>query len=165
MTRAECVAALCLASFIIAVTPTPAASDITPKDFAPDVTPAPELDYHIATILTVERIEHERAEAERITTEQAEAERARSSPRPAVYANTDVGAHLARIRACESGGNYAAVSPDGRYRGAYQFDTATWQAMGGTGDPAQASMAEQDARAAALYAQSGGAPWPVCQYR
>src|SRR5215218_680257 len=69
---------------------------------------------------------------------------------------------LQRIAQCESGGNPSAVSPDGRYRGKYQFSRETWQAMGGTGDPAQASEAEQDRRAAALLAQSGTSPWPVC---
>ena len=69
---------------------------------------------------------------------------------------------LARIAQCESGGNPAAVSPSGRYRGKYQFSRATWRAMGGTGDPAQAPEAEQDRRAAALLAQAGTSPWPVC---
>src|SRR4051812_39835109 len=69
---------------------------------------------------------------------------------------------LARIAQCESGGNPAAVSPGGRYRGKYQFSRATWRAMGGTGDPARAPEAEQDRRAAALLAQAGTSPWPVC---
>jgi peptidoglycan hydrolase-like protein with peptidoglycan-binding domain len=69
---------------------------------------------------------------------------------------------LARIAQCESGGNPSAVSADGRYRGKYQFTRATWRAMGGTGDPAQAPEAEQDQRAAALLAQQGTSPWPVC---
>lgn len=69
---------------------------------------------------------------------------------------------LARIAQCESGGNPTAVSPGGRYRGKYQFSRATWRAMGGTGDPAQAPEAEQDQRAAALLAQAGTSPWPVC---
>ena len=69
---------------------------------------------------------------------------------------------LARIAQCESGGNPTAVSPSGRYRGKYQFSRATWRAMGGTGDPAKAPEAEQDQRAAALLAQAGTSPWPVC---
>jgi hypothetical protein len=69
---------------------------------------------------------------------------------------------LARIAQCESGGNPQAVSASGRYRGKYQFSRATWRAMGGSGDPAQASEAEQDQRAAALLARSGTSPWPVC---
>lgn len=69
---------------------------------------------------------------------------------------------LARIAACESGGDPTAVSADGRYRGKYQFTRATWRAMGGSGDPAAAPEAEQDRRAAALLAQQGTAPWPAC---
>ena len=69
---------------------------------------------------------------------------------------------LARIAQCESGGSPTAISADGRYRGKYQFTRATWRAMGGSGDPAQAPEAEQDQRAAALLAQEGTSPWPVC---
>ena len=69
---------------------------------------------------------------------------------------------LRRIAACESGGDPSAVSADGRYRGKYQFSRATWRYMGGTGDPARASEAEQDRRAAKLLAQAGTSPWPNC---
>lgn len=70
--------------------------------------------------------------------------------------------HLQAIAACESGGNPQAVSAGGDYRGKYQFSPATWQAVGGSGDPAAAPEAEQDQRAAMLYAQSGAGQWPVC---
>lgn len=72
------------------------------------------------------------------------------------------GAPLAAIRACESGGNYSAIGGGGAYRGAYQFDQQTWNSVGGSGDPAAASPAEQDRRAAMLYSRRGSAPWPVC---
>ncbi len=71
-------------------------------------------------------------------------------------------ATLDAIAACESGGNPAAVSPGGAYRGKYQFDYGTWESVGGHGDPAAAPEAEQDYRAALLYARSGSSPWPVC---
>jgi peptidoglycan hydrolase CwlO-like protein len=71
-------------------------------------------------------------------------------------------ATLAKIAQCESGGNRAAVSSSGLYRGKYQFDPQTWRSVGGTGDPAAAPVAEQDRRAALLYAQRGSSPWPVC---
>jgi len=71
-------------------------------------------------------------------------------------------ATLESIASCESGGNPAAVSSDGSYRGKYQFDFGTWESMGGSGDPAAAPESEQDYRAALLYAQSGSSPWPVC---
>jgi soluble lytic murein transglycosylase-like protein len=69
---------------------------------------------------------------------------------------------LEAIAGCESGGDPAAVSADGTYRGKYQFDSGTWASMGGSGDPAAAPEAEQDMRAAMLYAQSGSSPWPIC---
>ena len=70
--------------------------------------------------------------------------------------------HLQAIAACESGGNPSAVGGGGAYRGKYQFDQGTWASVGGSGDPAAAPEAEQDKRAAMLYAQAGSAPWPVC---
>jgi hypothetical protein len=68
---------------------------------------------------------------------------------------------LEAIAACESGGNPAADTGNGFY-GKYQFDMSTWQSVGGTGNPAAASEAEQDRRAAALYDAAGPSPWPVC---
>ncbi len=69
---------------------------------------------------------------------------------------------LNAIAACESGGDPTAVSSDGSYRGKYQFDYGTWESVGGSGDPAAAPEAEQDYRAALLYARAGSSPWPVC---
>ena len=69
---------------------------------------------------------------------------------------------LEAIAACESGGNPSAVGGGGAYRGKYQFDQGTWASVGGSGDPAAAPEAEQDKRAAMLYARAGASPWPVC---
>jgi soluble lytic murein transglycosylase-like protein len=69
---------------------------------------------------------------------------------------------LDAVASCESGGDPAAVSADGTYRGKYQFDYGTWASMGGSGDPAAAPEAEQDMRAAMLYASAGSSPWPIC---
>jgi hypothetical protein len=69
---------------------------------------------------------------------------------------------LEAIAACESGGDPNAVSADGSYRGKYQFDYGTWASVGGSGDPAAASEAEQDYRAALLYSRAGSSPWPNC---
>ena len=67
----------------------------------------------------------------------------------------------------ESGGNYAAVSPDGTYMGGFQFSQATWnQAADLAGmpqlvnvPPNQASPADQDDLAIALYNADGQQPW------
>jgi hypothetical protein len=69
---------------------------------------------------------------------------------------------LESIAACESGGDPTAIGGGGAYRGKYQFDQSTWESVGGTGDPAAAPEAEQDARAAMLYERSGSSPWPNC---
>jgi hypothetical protein len=65
------------------------------------------------------------------------------------------------IAACESGGNPRADTGNGFY-GKYQFTAQTWASVGGHGNPAEASEAEQDRRAAQLYAREGASPWPVC---
>jgi hypothetical protein len=68
---------------------------------------------------------------------------------------------LQAIAACESGGNPRTDTGNGFY-GKYQFTLSTWQAVGGSGNPARASEAEQDRRAATLLAQAGPGQWPVC---
>jgi hypothetical protein len=78
------------------------------------------------------------------------------------YASVSVPPQLEAIASCESGGDPAAVSSTGTYRGKYQFSYATWAAVGGSGDPAAAPEAEQDYRAALLYERSGPGQWPVC---
>jgi peptidoglycan hydrolase-like protein with peptidoglycan-binding domain len=84
------------------------------------------------------------------------------SKRRSPVARTDSAGILQRIARCESGGNPAAVSAGGRYRGKYQFSRATWRSLGGRGDPAKASEAVQDAMAAKLLALRGTSPWPNC---
>ena len=69
---------------------------------------------------------------------------------------------LAGIAACESHGNPRAIGGGGAYRGKYQFSYGTWASVGGKGDPARASEAEQDRRAAMLLTRSGRGHWPVC---
>jgi hypothetical protein len=73
-----------------------------------------------------------------------------------------VRAILERIAACESHGNPRAIGGGGAFRGKYQFTYGTWATVGGKGDPAAASEAEQDRRAAILLRRTGGSAWPVC---
>lgn len=65
---------------------------------------------------------------------------------------------LACIRHYESRGRYWVRN--GPYGGAYQFSYTTWRSVGGSGDPAEASPAEQDYRAALLLERRGLQPWP-----
>jgi len=69
---------------------------------------------------------------------------------------------LQKIASCESSGNPSAVSPDGIYRGKYQFSRETWRELGGTGDPAAAPESVQDQMAAKLMATQGPQAWPNC---
>jgi len=73
-----------------------------------------------------------------------------------------VRATLERIATCESHRNPRAIGGGGAFRGKYQFTYGTWAAVGGKGDPAHASEAEQDRRAALLLSRGGSSPWPVC---
>ncbi len=74
---------------------------------------------------------------------------------------------LTCVRGVESGGNYQAVSPDGLYRGAYQFLQSTWDAtarhIGAPDlvgvDPRTAGATLQDDMAWALYQWQGSTPW------
>ena len=69
---------------------------------------------------------------------------------------------LQKIASCESSGNPSAVSPDGTYRGKYQFSRETWRELGGSGDPASAPESLQDEMAAKLLATQGPSAWPNC---
>ena len=75
----------------------------------------------------------------------------------------DVSAILGRVRMRESGGNYADNTGNGYY-GAYQFSLGTWESVGGTGLPSNASPQEQDMRAQMLYNERGCSPWPNTCY-
>lgn len=68
-----------------------------------------------------------------------------------------------RLAGCESGHNPRAVSPNGLYFGLYQFSLSTWRSVGGTGNPINASEAEQTKRAKILQRRSGfRSQWPAC---
>ena len=105
----------------------------------------------------VQRAKHER----KLRLRAAARKRARQHA-AAVPAGGAASPQLEAIAACESGGNPSAIGGGGSFRGKYQFDYGTWASVGGSGDPAAAPEAEQDARAAALLARSGTSPWPVC---
>ena len=70
----------------------------------------------------------------------------------------------ARLRQCESGGNYADNTGNGYY-GAYQFAAGTWHGLGYAGLPSAAPPAVQDQAAQKLQARSGWGQWPACSRR
>ena len=74
---------------------------------------------------------------------------------PSSYATWDA---LAR---CESGGNWAINSGNGYY-GGLQFSLGSWQSVGGTGLPSNASRETQILMGQRLQARSGWGNWPAC---
>jgi hypothetical protein len=122
---------------------------------APSVLTEPVRSFHEAIRVSVHRIRA--ARRARIAKLQRRQQEAFATLPGGVSQST-----LDAIGACESGGDPAAVSSDGTYRGKYQFDYGTWESVGGSGDPAAAPEQEQNYRAALLYAQSGSSPWPIC---
>jgi hypothetical protein len=66
-----------------------------------------------------------------------------------------------RLAQCESGGNWAANTGNGYY-GGIQFSLGSWQAVGGTGRPDQASRETQIAMGQRLWNQGGWSHWPGC---
>lgn len=69
-----------------------------------------------------------------------------------------------RIAACESSGNWSTNTGNGFY-GGLQFTLSSWEAVGGTGLPSNASRDEQIMRAQMLQARQGWGAWPVCSVR
>jgi uncharacterized protein YabE (DUF348 family) len=65
------------------------------------------------------------------------------------------------LATCESGDNPSENTGNGFY-GMYQFTISTWNSLGGTGLPSDASAATQTALAEKLYTEAGSGQWPVC---
>jgi hypothetical protein len=130
-------------------------------------------------LLEARRREAER-EAERVRLREEELRRreeAMTTPGPTTTIPWDTDPHpdgpsdvqWEALRFCEATGNYEAVSPTGKYRGAYQFSRQTWDWIAGMHyehlvgvDPAAASPHDQDHMARALYDLRGRGQWPVC---
>lgn len=94
---------------------------------------------------------------------------ARAAPEDrSARSDSDPGGFLACVRNRESGGDYGVHNQGGSgAAGAYQFLPGTWDATATSVgrsdlvglDPAQASPADQDAMAQALFSEEGSAPW------
>lgn len=90
------------------------------------------------------------------------AEAALTEPDP--LTSTLDGYDWGRLAQCESGGNWATDTGNGFY-GGLQFALSSWRAVGGTGNPAQASIAEQVDRGRRLLDLQGPGAWPACSRR
>ncbi|MGN8048257.1 transglycosylase family protein [Curtobacterium sp. 22159] len=79
----------------------------------------------------------------------------------AAPANAASGSTWDALAQCESGGNWAINTGNGYY-GGLQFTLGTWQANGGSGNPASASRDAQIAVAERVLASQGWGAWPAC---
>jgi LysM repeat protein len=84
----------------------------------------------------------------------------RRAAAPANFAATN-GSVWDQIAACEAGGNWAINTGNGYY-GGLQFTLSSWQGVGGSGLPSNASREEQIMRGQMLQARSGWGAWPAC---
>lgn len=66
-----------------------------------------------------------------------------------------------QLAQCEAGGNWAINTGNGYY-GGLQFSLSSWQAVGGSGLPSNASREEQIMRGEMLKARQGWGAWPAC---
>jgi resuscitation-promoting factor RpfB len=84
-----------------------------------------------------------------------------------VPVSSNLATWLAKLRQCESGGNYADNTGNGYY-GAYQFSLGTWERLGNSGLPSNAAPSVQDQAIVANTNRSGGglaSQNPGCYYR
>lgn len=77
----------------------------------------------------------------------------------------------AAMRQCQTGGDYTQVSEEGTNHGAYQFRPETWDELAGSEYPSlvgvlpsEASPADQDRMAYALWQEFGSSRWPGCRH-
>lgn len=98
--------------------------------------------------------------APRSTQPAAESESTGSSSSSA-DGSPNVSSELQDSAHCESSGSAWTLSPDGQYRGKWELDRSTWEALGCSGDLVDASEAKQDRLAGQLCTQSGSSSEPT----
>lgn len=84
-----------------------------------------------------------------------------SDPQPAHEHATATAGVWDRLAECESNGNWSSDTGNGFY-GGLQFTLDSWQSVGGTGYPHEASREEQIRRGEQLQAIQGWDAWPAC---
>jgi LysM repeat protein len=93
-------------------------------------------------------------------TPEPEAESEPASEAPASNGNVSV-ATWDRVAECESNGDWSINTGNGYY-GGLQFALSSWEWVGGSGMPHEASKSEQIARAEILLERQGWGAWPAC---
>ena len=93
--------------------------------------------------------------------QQQEQQRGPSSGLHAQSANGPYSQAWDQLAQCESTGDWSTNTGNGYY-GGLQFSLQSWQAVGGTGLPSEASRQEQINRAYQLWQLQGWGAWPSC---
>ena len=83
------------------------------------------------------------------------------APAPAATSSSAGGTVWDRLAQCESSGNWSINTGNGYY-GGLQFSQSSWNAAGGSGNPANASREEQIRVAENLRSMQGWGAWPSC---
>ena len=149
-----------LAPSIWALLPTEAPPPVTPVPIGDEFLWELEVDLFVKTppppppppVVVIEEVKVEKPQP-------------KAAPKPAPKTVTAPSDILNCIAKYESGGNYGAVNPSGKFRGRYQMDTAFWLSNGGdpkyAGRHEQAPAEMQDAVARNGIATRGLRPWPT----
>jgi LysM repeat protein len=95
------------------------------------------------------------------SSEPAPAPQPTPAPAPAASSSSGGGTVWDQLAQCESGGNWAISTGNGYY-GGLQFSQSSWNAAGGSGNPANASREEQIRVAENLRSMQGWGAWPSC---
>lgn len=101
------------------------------------------------------------AVAQQVQAEAAAAPATTYSPRVSSAPAVTGGSVWDQLAQCEAGGNWAINTGNGFY-GGLQFTLSSWQAVGGSGYPNEASREEQIMRGQMLQARQGWGAWPAC---
>ncbi|MCG7420889.1 LysM peptidoglycan-binding domain-containing protein [Macrococcus epidermidis] len=134
----------------------PVSAPVTTQNTAATVQPQAQPVQQTQKAVRVQQAPVQKAPVQQAPIQQTKRAAVQQTSAPA--GNSSVDAHLRLIMQRESGGNPRAVNAAGYY-GLFQFSPQTWAAVGGTGNPAQASEAEQWKRARILYTQHGAQHW------
>jgi uncharacterized protein YabE (DUF348 family) len=110
--------------------------------------------YEVTTVVVTAAV----AQVEKVGTKAAASGSTGAAGNPGSPGGSAASLNWAALAKCESGGNPKAVNPSGYY-GLYQFSLATWHSVGGSGNPIDASAAEQTSRAEILYNKAGAGQW------
>jgi hypothetical protein len=101
------------------------------------------------------------ARTELVATEPEPEPKPEPEPEPAAHSGRIPLSTWERVARCESGGNWSIDTGNGFY-GGLQFELRSWEWVGGSGYPHEATKAEQIHRAELLHERQGWNAWPAC---